>query len=70
MGFHFGQYDNQYLKTKAVGYSQFFLIISPDVVTTDLSIQPADSSILDSIKLFLSYSYIRGEELSRARSLG
>ena len=67
----FGQYDNPVFgKTKAVGYSQFSPeIISPDVVTTDLSIQPADSSILDSIKLFLSYSYIHGEEFDQEQEV-
>ena len=39
----FGQYDNPVFgKKKAIGYSQFSPeIISPDVVTTDLSIQPS-----------------------------
>ena len=67
----FGQYDNPVFgKTKAIGYSQFSPeIISPDLVTEDLSIQPADSSILDSVKLFLSYSYIHGDEFEEEQEV-
>jgi len=67
----FGQYDNPtFGKTKAIGYTQFSPeIISPDVVTEDLSIAPNDSSILDSIKIFLSYSYIHGEEISEEQEV-
>ena len=67
----FGKYDNPIFgQTKAVGYSQFSPeIISPDLVTTDLSIQPSDSSILDSIKLFLSYSYVHGDEFEEEQEI-
>ena len=38
-------------------------------MTTDLSIQPSDSSVLDSIKLFLSYSYVHGDEFEEQQEV-